>query len=93
MCYYFLMATKPDIKEWLKLTGLSTEVLAKKAGITRQTLSNVIHGHHKTSFETAMEIWEATGYEVNLISLYPRLKRLLPAIRCIKGEINERGEG
>jgi DNA-binding transcriptional regulator YdaS (Cro superfamily) len=65
---------KPTLKEWLRLTGTSTEVLAKKS-VSRATISDFLNGKKVLALESALLIWKATDGEVDFISLFPKWEK------------------
>jgi transcriptional regulator with XRE-family HTH domain len=78
---------KPDMKTWLKENEFTYEAFAQELGFSKQRLSAIINGVESPSFESALDIWRATGYEVRLASLYPKLGKILPDIKEIaRGE-------
>ena len=80
------METKPTLKKWLKLTGLTYEVFAQKLGLKKQGVERIVNNKDKLSLIQALRIWRATGREVCLMSLYPNLGPVIEDIKHIKKE-------
>jgi plasmid maintenance system antidote protein VapI len=81
-----VMKTKPEFKEWLKTTGQTNKSFAEKHGFKTQWIQRITAGKENLKIDTAIRLWELTGYEVRFISLYPMWLKLESHIKKIKKE-------
>jgi putative transcriptional regulator len=56
-----------DLRRFREEAGLSQEALARRVGVSRQTIVNIEQGRHEPSVFVAMTIAAAVGVAVGLI--------------------------
>lgn len=60
------MDTIQQLKRIIESTGVGIAELAKKAGVTRQTLYNILDGASKPTLATVERVCEALGVQIKL---------------------------
>lgn len=58
-----------DLSEWIAESGLKREEIAKKLGVSRMTVFNLLEGRYRPSLNTALAVERLTKGKIKASSL------------------------